>query len=204
MRRVQSVSFYLGFILTCGGLSAADFDAGKRAFEEKDYAVAYKELTPFAAEGNAEAQVILGKMYMMGQGVLKDQDQALKLFKASAAQGDADAEFLLGATYLLPRQDVPEGLKWLRLSADQGNKDAQLLLGKTYLEGLPELPRDSELAEMWLRLSAKDNLPFYQHELQIAERQMTPDQVAKGKALADAWTPKPGSKPDAKAPDGRK
>jgi len=152
-------------------------------------------LTPLAEEGNAEAQVLLGNMYLTGRGVLQDPDRAIKLFKASAEQGNADAQFFLGSIYLLPHTDIPEGLKWLRLSAEQGNKDAQLLLGKSYLEGLKELPADPVQADMWFRLAANQNLPFYQNELQAAERQMNSAQIAKGKELAAAWKPKVAAAP---------
>ncbi len=187
-------------ILLCAGFcDGADLKSAKRAYEQKDYSTAFKEFTPLAEQGNAEAQVNLGKMYLMGQGVLKDRDQAIKLFNASAAQGNADAQFFLGSLYLLPHTDIAQGLKWLRLSAEQGNQDAQLLLGKTYMEGTPGLPRDPVQADMWLRLAARNNLPFYKAQLFAAERQMNVDQVAKGKALAEAWKPKPGLKPDEKS-----
>ena len=78
------------------------------------------------------------------------------------------------------------------LAADRGNQDAQLLLGQTYMEGLPELPRDPVQGGMWLRLAAKDNLPFYATQLAAAERVMSPEQRAQGKALAAAWQPQPG------------
>jgi len=81
----------------------------------------------------------------------------------------------------------------MRLSAAQGNQDAQLLLGKAYLQG--ELPREPVQADMWLRLAAKDNLEFYKNELRAAEGQMTPEQIAQGKALAEIWKPKQGLRP---------
>ncbi len=182
--------------LLCAGLSAgADLASARQAYEKKDYDSAFRELKPLAEQGNADAQLILGKMYMKGDGVLKDPDQAMKWFKASGAQGNADAQFFVGSMYLMPRKDIAEGVKWLRVSAEQGNQDAQLLLGKAYMEGTRELPRDLVQAEMWLLLAAKDNLPFYEAELAAAERRMRPDEVAKGKALAEAWKPKPGLKP---------
>src|SRR6266849_5318831 len=142
-------------ILLCSVLSAAgDLESAKRAYQDKDYAKAFKEVMPLAAQGNA------------------------------------DAQFYLGSFYLLPHRDIAEGAKWLRISAEQGNQDAQWLLGKAYLQGDKELPRDPVLAEMWLRLAAKDNLEFYENTLRAAEGQMTADQVAKGKALAEAWKPK--------------
>lgn len=199
MLSLQQFSLCVTTILLWAGLAAgADLASANRAYEAKDYATALKEFTVLAEQGNANAQFILGKMYMIGQGVLKDPDQAAKWLKASAAQGNSDAQFFLGAIYLLPRRDVLEGVKWLRLSAEQGNQDAQLLLGKTYMDGLQELPRDPVQGEMWLRLSAKNNLPFYEAQLAAAEKQMSPDQIAKGKSLAEAWKPKPARKLDEK------
>src|SRR5262249_14476641 len=172
-------------ILLCPNFSAAaDLASAKRAYQEKDYATAFKELAPLAEKGNADAQFILAKMYWKGAGALKDPDQAMKWFRASAVQGNADGQFFLGSIYLLPHKDIAEGVKWVRLAAEQGNQDAQWLLGKAYLQGDKELPRDPVQAEMRLWLAAKDNLEFYQNALRAAERQITPDEVAKGKALA--------------------
>jgi uncharacterized protein len=186
-------------VLLCAGLSAAaDLETAKAAYEQKDYSTALKESTPLAKQGNAEAQVILGKMYLKGQGVITDPDEALKWFKASAVQGNAEAQFFLGSIYLLPQKDVAEGVKWTLLSAEQGNQDAQYVLGKAYIQGLPGLARDPVQAEMWLWLAAKDNLPFYQGELASAERQMSMNQLVSGRAKAVAWKPKPGLKPEEK------
>jgi len=199
MRSMQQFSLSVFVILLCAGLSAgADLESAKRAYEQKDYASALKDFSALAEKGNAEAQVLLGRMYLTGRGVAKDPDTGLKWFKAAATQGNAEGEFLLGSMYLLPRSDNAEGLRWVRLAADQGNQDAQMLLGKTYMDGLPELPRDPIQGEMWLRLAAKDNLPFYEAQLASAEREMSPDQIAKGKALAGAWKPKQGLRPEEK------
>ena len=191
---LQPFSLCAFTILLCVGFSAAaDLESAKRAYHEKDYAGAGKEFTVLAEQGNSEAQLILGKMYMMGQGVPKDSDQAIKWLKAAAVQGNADAQFFLGSIYLLPQKDIGEGLKWLRLSAEQGMQDAQYLLGKSYMTGAKELPRDPVQGDMWLRLAANENKEFYQDELHAAETQMTPDQIAKGKELAAAWKPRSAS-----------
>lgn len=193
MRSSQQFFFSIAVILLCAGLTgASDLESAKRAYEQKDYATAFREAQSLAENNNAQAQVLLGRLYLTGRGVAKDPDTAVKWFKAAAVQGNADAEFMLGSMYLLPHSNVAEGLKWVRLAAEQGNQDAQLLLGKTYLDGTPELPRDPVQAEMWLRLAADQNLPFYQNELAAGEREMNADQIAKGKALAADWKPKRG------------
>jgi len=184
-------------LLLCAEMSMAqDFDTAMRAYEKKDYAAALSEFTGVAEQGNPEAQLIVGKMYMIGQGVEKNSEQAIKWFKAAAVQGNADAQFFLGSMYLLPQKDIPEGLKWLTLSADQGMQDAQYLLGMAYLKG-QNFAHDSVQADMWLRLSAAHGGEFYETQLREAERQMTPDQIARAKALVAAWKPKAAAVPTA-------
>jgi TPR repeat protein len=175
--------------------AAADLTSAESAYKQKDYATALKEFTPAAQRGNAEALLYLGKMYLLGQGVAKDRAKAIEWFKQSADQGNADAQFFLGTIYLLPHKDIPQGLMWMRLSAEQGNQDAQLLLGQTYMQGLKELPRDPLQADKWLRLASKDNLAFYQLQLDTAERQMSAAQIEKGKQLAATWKPQHGLRP---------
>ena len=185
----------LVILLSAGRLAAADLVTAQRAYQQKDYATALMEATPLAGRGNPEAQLLLARMFLMGQGVSRDPDQAMKWFRAAASQGNADAQFFMGSYYLLPRRDIPEGMKWLRLSAEQGNQDAQLLLGKAYAEGLPEIQHDPVQGEMWLRLAAQGNLPFYASQLAAAERGMSPEDIERGKALAAAWKPKQAMKP---------
>ena len=187
-------------VLWSGTLAAADFDSAMRAYEKRDYAGAFKEFASVAALGNEDAQLILGKMYMIGQGVEKDSDQAIKWYKAAADQGNADAQFFLGAMYLLPQRDIPEGLKWLKLSADQGMQDAQFLLGMAYLKG-QNFTHDPVQAYMWLELAAAQGGEFYQSQRNEAGRQMTPDQIAQANALAAAWKPKVAAVHDVKAKD---
>lgn len=193
---------YVLAILVSTGSSAADLTTAQQAYKQGNYATALRDLTPLAEQGDSGAQLLLARMFLMGQGVSRDFDQAMKWFRASADQGNADAQFFIGSYYLLPRRDIPGGIRWLRLSAEQGNQDAQLLLGKTYADGISEVPRDAVQGEMWLRLAAKDNLPFYEAQLAAAERGMSPNEIETGKALAAAWKPKFGLKPDDKIPSG--
>jgi TPR repeat protein len=190
--RLFSLAVLPALFLFCTGFATAatDLESAKRAYHDKDYPSAVTQFSLLADQGNAEAQLILGKMYMMGQGVPKDPELCEKWLRASATQGNADAEFFLGAMYLLPKRDIAQGVKWLQLSAEQGMQDAQYLLGKAYVTGDNAIPRDAVQADMWLRLAAKGNKQFYQDELNGAERKMTSDEITKGKELAAAWKPK--------------
>ncbi len=165
----------------------ADLEAGKRAYEQRDYTTALKELKRLAEQGNAEAQALLGLMYNLGRGVPLDVDQAMKWFKAAADQGNAEGQCRLGSLYL--KTDTAQGLRLLKLSAEQGFADAYLMLGLAYMN-LKDAPLDLVQADMWLQLAAAGGDPLAAKQRARAEGQMTPDQVAKARLLAAAWKPK--------------
>jgi len=188
------VAVSLSVLSGATGAQAADLASAKAAYDQKDFETAAQEFLVLAAQGDREAQLAIGKMYMIGQAVKQDRDEAVKWFKAAAGAGSADAAFFLGAMYLLPQIDIPQGIKWLQQAANQGLQDAQYLLGKAYTQGADQLPRDPVQGAMWLKLAAKDNTEFSQTEVRAAESQMTPDQISKAAALVAAW--KPSSRPD--------
>jgi TPR repeat protein len=71
------------------------------------------------------AQTSLGAMYANGQGVPKDDAQAVKWYRLAADQGDASAQTSLGAMYAngigVPRDDVLAYM-WSNLGAAGGNE----------------------------------------------------------------------------------
>ncbi len=70
--RLQRMLIPIVFILCLlfwPALVHADFQAGKDAYDQGDYATALKEMRPLADQGYAKAQVNLGVLYERGQGV---------------------------------------------------------------------------------------------------------------------------------------
>jgi uncharacterized protein len=55
-----------------------------------------KEWRPPAERGKAAAQVVRGYIYQYGQGVSRDDAEAVKWYRLAAAQGDAEAQSSLG------------------------------------------------------------------------------------------------------------
>ncbi len=109
-----------------------------------------------AVAGDAAAQLRLGEMYDLGQGVPKDLVEAVRWYRLSAEQGNAQAQFALAEMYKNGdgvERSLPEALRWYRKAADQGNPGAQLLLGVLYESGTGVAVDFAEAAR-WYRLSA--------------------------------------------------
>ena len=82
-------------IIGCLGLftiSAQNFAAGLKAYENQDYATALKEWRPLAEQGSAAAEFNLGLLFYDGRGVAQDFTEAAQWFQRSADQGYAKAQ----------------------------------------------------------------------------------------------------------------
>lgn len=173
----------LGLWLVCLSRSAEpqpNLAASKVAYEHKDYPAAFKQLTPLAEQGIAEAQVLLGIMNLKGQGTTRDVQQALKWFRAAADRGNAEGQFYVGSMNLMGAgidHNTPEGMKWLRLSAHNGSSDAQVLLGFVYLQGADGIPSDLVQADVWFQLAAQGGDPLAPKQVVALEKRMTAAQI---------------------------
>ena len=81
------------------------------------------ELVKRAEAGDAKAQFTLGGFYSSGEGVAKDDKEAVKGWTKSAEQGNAWAQCNLGGCYVKGigvTQDHKEAVKWCMKSAEQG------------------------------------------------------------------------------------
>ena len=76
---------------------------------------AHDELRARAEEGEPEAQVQLGFVYMSGRGVPQDDTEAARWFRLAAEQGDAEGQFHLALAHFNGRgvpQDDTEAVRW--------------------------------------------------------------------------------------------
>lgn len=71
--------------------AAADYYAGLRAFDSKNYSVALQEWTKSAQAGDARSQFRLGIMYAKGLGVPRNKETAYYWYKKADKAGNADA-----------------------------------------------------------------------------------------------------------------
>ena len=108
--------------------NATNFNKGREAYKNGDYATALKKWTPLAEKGFARAQMDLGVLYFKGQGVQKDDAKAMRLFRVAAEQGYSQAQNGMGVIYMkgeVVSQDYITAIKWFKLAAEQGNAVAQ-------------------------------------------------------------------------------
>jgi uncharacterized protein len=175
---------------------AGPYEDALAAWRRGEYATAYRLWGPVADQGDPDAQFYLGFMNEYGQGVPRNDAEAIRWYRKAAGQDHALAQFRLGDLYSnaegSPRGDI-EAAKWYRLAADQGLGGAQFSLGMMYAEGRG-VPQDRVLAHMWLNLVVSDLPPLGKQQgnttvgaLDLVVSKMSPSQVAEAQQLAFQW-----------------
>jgi TPR repeat protein len=182
--------------------TAQDYDKGALAYQAGDYETALQEWRPLAEQGNAQAQVKLGVMYVYGNGVPQDYTEAVNWVRLAAEQGNAEAQFYLGYMYTDGEgviQDYAEAVNWFRLAAEQGNAEArddlirlaseqgnapaQYALGSMSADG-DGVIQDTFIAHMWFNISAANGHELGSAGRSLIEQRMTLEQIAEAQALA--------------------
>ena len=96
-------------------------------------------------------------MYLKGNGVVRDDREALRWLKKAAEAGEPNGQYNLAAMYMqglgLPKDDA-EAAKWMSRAAEQGSVDGQFGLGAMYAHGTG-VPRDLSEAVRWYRKAAE-------------------------------------------------
>src|SRR6202521_2049432 len=129
--------------------------AEPRSADQRAQAKSPPELRKLAAQGDADAQWQMGVRYHNGEGVPRDDAQAMQWFLRAAEQGHATAQATLGAYYWAGRgvpQDSSKAYFWAALALAQGDENS-----KSRLEGLAsqmtraQVSAARQQAEVWLR-----------------------------------------------------
>ena len=134
--------FDLGFLYLFG-----DFYSHLKADQAKGMYWLRKSL----AQGDAQAQDLMGCLLHRGQFLAQDKVEAAKWFRKAAEQGDPYAQSNLGYCYLKGEgvaKDTAEAVRWFRLAAAKGEVKAQRHLGRI-LEAGEGVPKDSAEAAKW-------------------------------------------------------
>lgn len=152
-----------------GVAMAQEYEDGRAAYLDGDYARALKIIRPLADGGDAEAQKLLGVMYDYGHGVKADAAAALQWYIKSAEQGDPAVQYQVGTKYFRGEgvaQDQVEAARWWGLAANGGQVDAQFNLGLMYFRGVGVGRDDARAAELF-RKAAEQGHGHAQYSLGV-------------------------------------
>src|ERR1051326_2423271 len=128
-----------------------------------------EEVKAKAEAGDADSQVELGLRYVKGEGVTKDQVEAVKWFRKAAEQNFARGQYDLGVCFYAGEgvaKDQVEAVKWYRKAAEQNYAKAQYNLGICYYNG-EGVAKDQVEAVKWYRKAAEQNDADAQRDLGV-------------------------------------
>jgi TPR repeat protein len=144
-RFVSSAFVSLGHYYLEGIKNSAIRPNVARAHEMFRYAASYF--------GDADAQYVLGRLYLEGRGVGKDAKQAARWLRLAANKGQHQAQALLGSLFIsgqVPRQ-AARGLMWLMLARDAAGPD-EAWIAERYNDAVKQASDDErEMALFYLR-----------------------------------------------------
>lgn len=146
-----------------------------------------------ADRGFAPAEYRLGSLYEKGNGVPRDMAKAIALYKSAADAGNASAMHnlaVLEASGAAGTADYKAAIAWFTKAADLGIADSQFNLAILYARG-NGTPQNLEESYKWFAVAAKGGDKDAAEKRDEVGRALKPDQLARAKAAAEAWSPKP-------------
>ena len=155
MIRLGIIALTLALLFQSGGIALAQ--SSDQALAKQKVIADLKEM---AAAGDLKSQIQIGLAYLTGDGVRKDDAEAVKWLRKAANQDNPIAERYLAEMYFKGRgvpADNAEAAKWLRMAAEQGDAQSQHNLAVLYTQGLG-VPRNVKEAVNWMRKSAEQGL----------------------------------------------
>ncbi|MBX7523727.1 sel1 repeat family protein [Klebsiella pneumoniae] len=130
--------------------------------------------------GDVEAQYALGLMYLHGEILDVDYQQAKIWYEKAADQSDPRAQAKLGVMYangLGVNQDYQQSKSWFEKAAEQGYVDAQYNLGVIYENG-EGVSQDFHQARVWYEKAAVQNDVQAQFDLGVMNERSVVDNMS--------------------------
>ena len=200
---LQRILFILVLLACMPAPAFADFDAGKKAYDKKDWPAAIMNLRPLAETGDDRAMILLGNMYASGYGVIPSHKEAFDLYKRAAVEkNNPQAMDALGAIYVSATgvdQNIKTALQWFLRSASLGDQKGAFFYATILAEGnkTPQnrITPDPYTAYKWFRIAAseKQNAKYQSYAAKIshgiAVKLLSAAQVAQADKEVAAWKP---------------
>jgi len=161
------ILLFLG--ISTGGLGVYQFIKHDRSARLEPDVRNPRPTSPVQSEKAGEAEYKRGVAYLKGEGVPKNEEEAVKWLAKAAAQGNARAQNNLGLCYergVGVVKDEEEAVKWYAKAAAQGNAVAQICLGVCYQFGTGVV-KDEQEAVKWYTKAAEQGYAQAQYELGV-------------------------------------
>ena len=130
--------------------------AGRVAFQQKDYVLARQYLEKAVAMGSGSSLGGLGALYQFGFGVAQDYSEARRWYEKGVAAGEPGAMYRLGFLYETGggvAKDYGEARRLYEKAAVAGEPNAMRNLGNLYQNG-NGIPQDKLTARKWYEKAA--------------------------------------------------
>ena len=141
-----SASFLMGYMAENGSLG-----------NEPDPEQAFRWYLRGAEAGDGGCMAHVGRCYLLGEGVARDDAQSYAWFKRASEAGNASAMYSVGLCLesgLGTAKNESEAVAWFRKAAEGGHEDAYYKLGECYMFGNGVEQNDDE-AFFWLQKFAR-------------------------------------------------
>lgn len=139
-------------------------DEGLKQEAAKNQETFVEMLTRQANEGNVDAQLSLGYMYLYGDGdnnVAQDYKKSFEYYEMAAKQGDIVAINNLGSLYysgIGTPKDMNKAATLFAQAADKGNEESALNLAFLYLSGNGVVQDNRKAMDYFVQAGQKGNL----------------------------------------------
>lgn len=135
----------------------------------------------------------LGLMYLKGDGVRQNYDDALRYLTRAAGADDAGAQSALGDMYakgLGVSKDLGKAEHWYSMAANQGDIDAMILLGNIYYNGDENYGISKDFDKAFHYYSNAANIGDARAQLYLAYMYSRGEGVVQDLEKAFEWTEK--------------
>jgi TPR repeat protein len=132
---------------------AMELESGIAAFETKNFAHAFKLLSPIADEGNVEAMYRMAIMLQNGLGCQTSTEKAFTYMQSAAFKDYPLAQHAYGFMFFegeCTEKDIDKSIEWFTKAANQGLMGSATTLAMIYEEG-KLVPQDLEKSQYWYK-----------------------------------------------------
>lgn len=182
-------------LLGLTSIYASSYKEGLKLYQNEEYKKAYTIFKDLEEKNDIDSMLLLGRMYIEGKGVPKNEDTGEKVYKKAfgiafdnAKNGNARAEAHLGYMYANGygvQKNNKKAIYWYQKSADEGDSYGQLRLGHVYSSGRLGTLKSLKKAIYWYEKSALQNNVRAQESLADLYSDKSTDYISGGSSKRD-------------------